>query len=267
MRFHVLDAFADADHLGNPAAVVILAQFPPVEEMQRAARRIGLPTTAFVLPRSPGEYAVRWFTPHAEINVCGHATLASAAHLFATLPGEPPERLAFRYGGGVLDCSRRRDLIGIDLPATEPEPFDPPADLVRALGVTPLSCRRSPHDVMVELPAAADVRAVAPDFPALGAQPFRGHVVTAPGGGVDFVSRTFFPTLGVDEDEVCVSAHALLVPFWAGRLGRTSLTALQLSPRGGRLAAEHRGDRVVVYGSAVARENGELDPTKEESLT
>ena len=255
MLHHVVDTFADERFAGNPAAVVPAPSFPADEEMQDLARRIGLPTTAFVVPTGPGEYGIRWFTPHAEITLCGHATIASARHLFGA--GDVGPALRFTSPRGVLVTERVGDLVSIDLPAARLTPVAPPPGLLEALGVGEagaLSCTTSDDDVLVELADAAAVAAVRPDFAALAAQPFRGHVVTAPGpAGVDVASRTFFPSLGVDEDQVCVSAHCGLAPFWARRLGRRALSAVQLSARGGRLAVEDRGDRVRVLGAAVVR--------------
>jgi PhzF family phenazine biosynthesis protein len=253
VRHHVVDTFADERFAGNPAAVVTSPAFPADAEMQDVAHRIGLPTTAFVVPAGPGEYGIRWFTPHAEITLCGHATIASARHLFGAADAGRTT-LRFTSPRGVLVTERVGDLVSIDLPAARLTPIAPPPGLLEALGVRALSCTTSDDDVLVELVDAAAVAAVRPDFPALAAQPFRGHVVTAPGPrGVDIASRTFFPSLGVDEDQVCVSAHCGLAPFWARRLGRPALTALQLSGRGGRLAVEDRGDRVRVLGAAVVR--------------
>jgi len=255
MRYHIVDAFADERFAGNPAAVVPGPAFPAADEMQAVAHRIGLPTTAFVVPDGPGEYQVRWFTPYKEINLCGHATIASARHLFG-LPGNVErERLRFVSGNGVLNASRDGDLIAIDLPGSRLTVAEPPPGMLAALGLdSVVACVVSSDDVLVEVASEEAVRAVRPDFPALGRLPFRGHIVTARADSeVDFVSRTFFPSLGVDEDQVCVSAHCKLAPYWAGRLGRRQLTALQLSERGGRLAVEDAGERVRVLGSAVPR--------------
>jgi PhzF family phenazine biosynthesis protein len=255
MRFHIVDTFADARFAGNPAAVVPAAAFPAREAMQAAAHRIGLPTTAFVVPAAAGEYRVRWFTPYKEINLCGHATIASARHLFGLSANADRTRLRFVSDNGVLYAERAGDLVAIDLPAAPLRAGAPPAGLLAALGLrTAVSCQVSSDDVLVELASAEDVTAVRPDFATLARQPFRGHIVTAPGGGADFVSRTFFPSLGVDEDQVCVTAHAKLTPFWAARLGRPRLTALQLSERGGRLEVEDAGDRVRVLGTARPRD-------------
>lgn len=256
MRFRIVDTFADERFAGNPAAVVAATAFPSVAEMQATAHQIGLPTTAYVVPAAPGEYRVRWFTPYKEINLCGHATIASARHLFGLDHNVDRSTLKFVSDNGVLYARRVDDLVAIDLPKSElTVVVDPPAGLLPALGITDaVTCAVSSDDVLVEVDSAAAVAAIRPDFAALARQPFRGHIVTARGtSAADFVSRTFFPSLGVDEDQVCVTAHCKLAPFWAGRLGRNTLTALQLSERGGRLSVEVAGDRVLVLGSAVPR--------------
>lgn len=254
MRHHIVDTFADDRFAGNPAAVVALSAFPDDEAMQRVAFRIGLPATAFVVGAAPGEYRARWFTPYKEINLCGHATIASARCLFGLDGNADRTTLRFVSDNGILYTERVGDLIAIDLPAAELHPADPPPGLLDALGTDAMVCAVSTDDVLVEVESADAVAAVRPDFAALARQPFRAHIVTARGTeGVDFVSRTFFPSLGVNEDQVCVSAHCKLAPFWARRLGRSELTALQLSERGGRLAVEDRGDRVRVLGAAVRR--------------
>lgn len=255
MRFHVVDTFVDTRFAGNPAAVGVGVAFPPVDVMQRTARRIGLPTTAFVVPTAPGEYRVRWFTPHKEINLCGHATIASARYLFGHRETDRRTALSFVSDNGVLIAERVGELVAIDLPKAELAACYPPPGLLKALGVAEaITCAVSSDDVLVEVGSAEAVAAVRPDFAVLARQPFRGHIVTARGtSDVDFVSRTFFPSLGVNEDQVCVTAHCKLTPFWAERLGRRSLTALQLSERGGRLEVEDAGDRVRVLGTAVIR--------------
>jgi PhzF family phenazine biosynthesis protein len=255
MRFHIVDTFADARFAGNPAAVVTPPAFPPVGVMQSTAHRIGLPTTAFVVAAGPGDYRVRWFTPYKELNLCGHATIASARHLFGRPGNAGRSTLRFVSDNGVLFTERVGDLVAIDLPASALTLADPPAGLLAALGTEAVACAVSSDDVLVEVSSAEAVAAVRPDFAALARQPFRGHIVTAPAAsGADFVSRTFFPSHGVNEDQVCVTAHCKLAPYWAARLGRRRLTALQLSQRGGRIEVEEAGERVRVLGTAVPRE-------------
>lgn len=254
MRFHIVDTFADAQFAGNPAAVVPVPAFPPVEVMQPTAHRIGLPTTAYVVPMAPGGYRVRWFTPHKEINLCGHATIASARYLFGQTGNAGRARLRFVSDNGVLYAELVGELVAIDLPRAGLIASELPPGLLEALGTDAVACAVSSDDVLVEVESAEAVAAVRPDFAALARQPFRGHIVTARGtSGVDFVSRTFFPALGVNEDQVCVTAHCKLTPYWAERLGRSELTALQLSERGGRLEVADAGDRVRVLGTAVMR--------------
>jgi PhzF family phenazine biosynthesis protein len=257
MRHPVVDVFADERFAGNPAAVVLAGSFPADAEMQDEAHRIGLPTTAFLVPAGPQTYRVRWFTPYAEINLCGHATIASARYLFAQDVDAGHTRLSFVSANGVLHAGLDGDLVALDLPAAATTVTEPPPGLLDALGVAPVACAVSSDDVLVELDSAAAVAAVRPDFPALARLPFRGHIVTAPGPAsgapADFVSRTFFPSLGVDEDQVCVTAHAKLAPYWSARLGARQLDAVQLSERGGRLRVRQRGARVSVAGTAVPR--------------
>ncbi|WP_019925390.1 PhzF family phenazine biosynthesis protein [Nocardia sp. BMG111209] len=249
MRHHIVDTFADATHLGNPAAVVELPEFAPTAEMQDSAHRIGLPTTAFVVAAAAGQYRVRWFTPYKELNLCGHATIAATRVLLGDRT-----RLTFVSDNGVLHAERIGDLVSIDLPAAALTACDPPPELLAALGVRAVACVVSSDDILIEVESAAVVAAIRPDFAALARQPYRGHIVTARGADdVDFTSRTFFPALGVDEDQVCVTAHCKLTPYWGRRLGRNRLTATQLSRRGGRLAVRDAGDRVHVLGSAVLR--------------
>jgi predicted PhzF superfamily epimerase YddE/YHI9 len=225
--------------------------------MQATAHRIGRPTTAFVVPIAPPEYRVRWFTPHKEINLCGHATIASARHLFRAGDNAGRTRLTFVSDNGVLYAERVGELVAIDLPTAALTGCDPPPGLLDALGADAVACAVSSDDILVEVASAAAVAAVRPDFAALARQPFRGHIVTATGtSGADFVSRTFFPSLGVNEDQVCVTAHCKLTPYWSNRLGRGRLTALQLSERGGRLEVQDAGDRVRVLGTAVPRDAG-----------
>jgi len=205
---------------------------------------------------------VRWFTPYAEINLCGHATIASARQLFQDPDNAGRTTLTFVSDNGILYAERVGDLIAIDLPKAELTTCEPPPGLLEALGTHAVACAVSSDDVLVEVESAAAVAAIRPDFAALARQPFRGHIVTARGtSDADFVSRTFFPVLGVNEDQVCVTAHCKLTPYWGQRLGRGRLTAVQLSERGGRLEVADAGDRVRVFGTAIPRDTaGDLVP-------
>jgi predicted PhzF superfamily epimerase YddE/YHI9 len=249
----IVDTFADAQFAGNPAAVALCERLPSTEAMQETAHRVGLPTTAFLAPLEPAAYLVRWFTPSAEINLCGHATIASARCLFERAENTAAPRLRFVSDNGVL-CA-------------ELTPAEPPAGLLEALGVKAVSSYVSTDDILIEVGSQQAVARTRPDFAALARQPFRGHIVTARAESEgDFVSRTFFPALGVDEDQVCVTAHCKLTPFWSQRLGRRSLSATQLSERGGRLRVEDAGERVRVLGSAIPRDGAELPVVREAVL-
>lgn len=252
----VVDAFSDRQHQGNPAGVIMVKNaFPPAARMQAIAAQLALPTTAFVIEQQPGDYAIRWFTPGAELNICGHATIATMGYLYDVERVRANGPLCFHTHAGPLHARREGELMFLDLPTMHTTPAAPPAHLEAALGATIRHFARAVDDFLILLDSEETVRGLAPDFDALKTFDCRGHVVTAPSrrAGVDFVSRSFFPALGVNEDQVCVSAHCKLAPFWAGRLGRRRLSALQVSPRGGRLIVEAAGDRVHVAGTAVVR--------------
>jgi predicted PhzF superfamily epimerase YddE/YHI9 len=254
----LVDAFADAEFRGNPAGVVLCPDgLPPADRMQDAARAAGLPTLAFLHRRAEDRWRVRWFTPGKELNICGHATVASACYLHEAGGVDDALPLVFETGAGELYTRRVDGGFAIDLPVMRTVPVTPPPGLEAALGVELTACERAEDDILVEVGSVDDVASLKPDFAALAAIDCRGHVVTARGGGADFVSRTFFPALGVDEDQVCVSAHCKLAPYWAERTGRETMSALQLSERGGRLSVTLAGDRVLVAGPAVVR--GRLD--------
>lgn len=228
------------------------------EWMQSVAAELRHSETAFVVPRADGAYDLRWFTPAAEVRLCGHATLASAHVLSSRGAGGP---LAFHTHSGVLTATVTDGDVTLDFPSQPPATVDEPAGLADALGSTMLATYGNGVDVLVELAGEATVRDLAPDIAALRAVECRGVVVTAladDGSDVDFVSRFFAPRVGVDEDPVTGSAHCALAPFWAQRLGRTSLVGAQVSPRGGRIAVEVRGDRVLLRGRAVTVLEGSL---------
>ena len=257
-----VDAFTDTPFHGNPAAVCFLEETRDAVWMQNVAREMNLSETAFVRarPDGPGRFDLRWFTPAAEVELCGHATLASAHALWEggrLAAGVPAE---FHTRSGVLAAVRREDWIELDFPALPEQPVAPPAGLAAALGVEPKYVGRSRFDFLVELDCEASLRALRPDFDALRKVQCRGVIVTSESDSpeYDFVSRYFAPSYGVDEDPVTGSAHCVLAPFWAHRLKRAALTGYQASRRGGVVLARLDGERVRLGGRAVTVLRGEL---------
>lgn len=269
MRIRIVDAFADRPFAGNPAGVLLLEAdaFPADRWLQQVAAELNLSETAFAhrLPDGGGaDWALRWFTPLTEVGLCGHATLATA-HVLRTT-GEAHGVIRFRTRAGVLAAEADGDgTITLDFPAAPLTPAEAPAGLAAALGAEPLTVLDTGPDcgdLLVEVADEAAVRALAPDFAALARLSGRGVIATAaaadPARGYDFVSRGFFPAVGVNEDPVTGSAHTALAPFWSARLGRDALTGLQVSARTGLVATRLSGDRVLLTGSAVTVVDGEL---------
>lgn len=264
MRIFVVDAFTDTPFRGNPAGVCL----PEGERasdavwMQRVAAEMRHAETAFLVPGSSGgdaDWSLRWFTPEVEVDLCGHATLASACVLFGE--GLARGRVRFATRSGVLTAEERPGGgIGLDFPAWPPREVEAPAGLADMLGVGVEAVAAGGSDLVVEVASAGDVRGLAPDLAALAGLPYRCVVVTAPGGGggADFVSRVFAPGVGIPEDPVTGSAHCVLGPYWAPRVGRTRLTGYQASPRGGVVVVETHGDRVTLVGDATLVLRGEL---------
>ncbi len=251
-----IDAFADGPFTGNPAAVCPLDGWLPDPVMQAIAAENNLSETAFFV-RDGEAWSLRWFTPTTEVDLCGHAALASAYAIFRFLaPGG--SRAVFRtLEAGELVVERAGELLALDFPARPPALCQPPPGLAAALGAAPASVLAA-RDYLAVYNEPSQIAALMPDFAAL-AKLDRAVIVTAPGAGeVDFVSRFFAPTLGVDEDPVTGSAHCTLIPFWARRLGKDRLAARQLSRRGGSLVCESRGERVVIAGHAVLYLSGKI---------
>jgi PhzF family phenazine biosynthesis protein len=259
IQINQVDAFTDRPFGGNPAAVVMLPDPRPAAWMQALAAEMNLSETAFLTPRDHG-YDLRWFTPTVEVELCGHATLASAHVLWESGTLQETAEAHFHTRSGLLRATRHDTLIEIDLPARREELAEAPPELVAALGVTPIYVGRNLYDYLVELPSEAAVRELAPDFVALRELDIRGIIVTsrATTAPYDFVSRFFAPGVGIDEDPVTGSAHCCLVPFWSGRLGKSDFVAYQASARGGVLRVSLRGDRVALAGQAVTIFRGEL---------
>ncbi len=256
----VVDAFTDRPFTGNPAAVCLLESEADASWMQRVAREMNLSETAFLVRRPTGDgFDLRWFTPALEVDLCGHATLASAHVLFSDGHAGNTKDLQFHCLSGVLVARRDGDDICLDFPSEPAEAADAPDVLLDALGLDPDAARfvgRNRLDWLVEVKDAAAVRAVAPDMASLRSMPARGAMVTAGADddtppGHDFVSRYFAPAFGVDEDPVTGSAHCALGPYWATKLGRSGVTGFQASARGGSVGVIDQGDRVELIGRAV----------------
>jgi PhzF family phenazine biosynthesis protein len=238
MRLFQVDAFADNVFAGNPAAVCLLSGPAQARWMQSVASEMNLSETAFVEPRAAG-YGLRWFTPVAEVGLCGHATLASAHILYETGLAGPAEPVRFESVSGPLTARRADGLLELDFPARPAEPAEVPPGVLAALGVaSPAWTGRGEDDIMVVLASEEEVTGLRPDTVALAGLDPRGVIVTAPASrpGADFVSRFFAPAVGIAEDPVTGSAHCTLGPYWSGRLGRPDLTGYQASARGGTVA-------------------------------
>jgi PhzF family phenazine biosynthesis protein len=249
--FFQVDAFARRPFAGNPAAVCPLETWRSDDEMQAIAAENNVSETAFFVRRADGDFDLRWFTPEVEVDLCGHATLASAFVLFERI--EPKRtHVRFHTKSGPLVVTREGTKLALDLPSRPPRACAPPTGIVEALGRAPLETLRA-RDLVCVLESAEDVRTTLPDMAKIAALPDTfAVIVTARGGGdVDFVSRFFAPARGVAEDPVTGSAHATLVPFWAERLGKRELRARQTSKRGGELECALLGDRVRLSGHAV----------------
>lgn len=259
IRLYQVDAFASRAFSGNPAAVCPLDAWLDDSLLQAIADENNLSETAFFVPDGDG-FALRWFTPTTEIDLCGHATLASAHVLFNIL-GYAGERIRFRTRSGELVVERAGTALAMDFPALPPRPCPAPPALLAGLGATPTAILAA-DDYIAVFDDEASVRALAPDFACFRRLDRRGVVVTAPGSDVDFVSRFFAPKVGIAEDPVTGSAHCELTPYWAARLGKNELSARQVSRRGGELGCRLHGARVIVSGRAVTFLQGEIELTR-----
>jgi PhzF family phenazine biosynthesis protein len=256
-KVYIANAFSEKKFGGNPAAVVPLNEWLPDELMQQIAAQNNLAETAYIVPQGY-DYGIRWFTPVVEVNLCGHATLASAHILFSHL-GYDRDQITFDSKSGPLFVTRNRDgKITLDFPANEPEETRDDGLIERALGIKPKFVYISRFDYMVVLGSQTDIEALNPDLSLLKKLPSRGLIVTAKGDKADFVSRCFFPQSGIDEDPVTGSAHCVTVPYWAKQLGKNKLSAIQLSARRGYLDCELAGDRVLMSGHALTYLEGDF---------
>ncbi|MDH4162310.1 MAG: PhzF family phenazine biosynthesis protein [Nitrospirota bacterium] len=248
-----VDAFTDKPFCGNPAAVCILEELKDDAWMQNVAREMNLSETAFLI-KNPDTYDLRWFTPAAEVDLCGHATLASAHVLWENGQVDRGQAIRFMTKSGLLTCAWKDGWIEMDFPA-EPEHHDvPPRELIDALGVTPVYTGRNRlNDWLVEIESETVLRRLAPDFSLLAAVPMRGVMVTARSvtRGYDFISRFFAPRVNIAEDPVTGSAHCCLGPYWQKRLKRYAFYAWQASARGGEVHVRVAEERVLLSGKAI----------------
>jgi len=245
-----LDAFASRLFAGNPAAVMPMERFPADSVLQSLAAENNLAETAFLVPEG-GDFRLRWFTPAVEVPLCGHATLASAAVVMEKL--EPHRReVLFHSASGPLRVVRTDHGYSMDFPIRPIERIPTPAALPAALGADPVEVYTNPFNYLAVLDSADSLRALVPDMSAVARLDRSGVIVTAPGtAGYDFVSRYFAPAKGIPEDPVTGSAHCMLAPYWARRLGKTAFRAFQASKRGGELGVHLLGERVVLEGTCV----------------
>jgi PhzF family phenazine biosynthesis protein len=255
LEFHQVDAFSDRPFSGNPAMVYRLDTWLDDELMQKIAAEHNLAETAFLVREGP-VWHIRWFTPTTEVPLCGHATLASAYVLFEVYK-EPVERLDFICKSGPLSVSREGERLWLDFPAIMPTEVDVTADIERALGVKAIDILGS-TELFIVLESEQAVLDCQPDMIALAKLPWLGAIVTAKGSKHDFVSRYFAPAIGIDEDPVTGSTHCSLIPYWAERLSKSSLTAYQCSARGGELFCQMEGERVSIGGNATLVASGKL---------
>ncbi len=255
-RIYIANAFSAEKFGGNPAAVVPLNEWLSDKLMQQIASQNNLAETAFIVP-SGDDYSIRWFTPVVEVDLCGHATLASAHILFEHL-GYKKDQLVFHSKSGPLFVTRNQDRITLDFPADEPYRI-PDVELIdKALGIKPMAVFKSRFDYMVVLKSQKDIETLKPDLALISKLSARGLIVTAKGDKVDFVSRCFFPQSGIDEDPVTGSAHVVMVHYWVGQTGKNKLSAIQLSARRGYLDCELAGNRVLMSGHANTYLEGDI---------
>jgi len=257
LPIYYVDAFAENLFQGNPAAVVTLTDRLETTTMQSIAFENNLSETAFVSVRST-PFSIQWFSPVVEVDLCGHATLASASILFDNHLPPDASQVYFSAKRGTLRAFKKDGLIYLDFPAEEPSINEQNVALARALGAEPVELYKGQDDFLAIFANEAAIRAIQPDFGLIATLDCRGVIVTAPGDQVDFVSRFFAPRTGVPEDPVTGSTHTLMVPYWAGQTGKTELAAAQLSQRGGRLYCELRGSRVFIGGHTKKYLQGEI---------
>lgn len=255
-----VDAFTNKPFAGNPAAVCVLSKAADAAWMQAIAAEMNLSETAFLYPVEDG-FHLRWFTPTAEVDLCGHATLATAHTLWTDGHLALGQEARFQTRSGLLTATQSGDWITLNFPANPVTPSDLPTDLLRALrGLVPKSIGQDAKHFLVELETEAEVRGLEPDFSLLATLPVQGVIATsrAESGEFDFISRYFAPAIGIDEDPVTGAAHCALGPYWQEQLGKSQFLAYQASARGGVIKVRCEGERVYLSGQAVTVMRGEL---------
>lgn len=255
IRQYQVDAFATRAFEGNPAAVCPLESWLDDALLQAIAEENNLSETAFFVPVEKG-FKLRWFTPVKEVDLCGHATLAAAHVIFENF-GYSMQYITFETRSGDLTVKRKGNLLEMDFPSLPPRPCAFSEILAQGLGQRPIEVLAA-DDYLAVFDSEATVRAITPNQALLGQLDLRGVIVTAPGSDVDFVSRFFAPKFGIPEDPVTGSAHCELAPYWADKLGKSTLTAKQVSRRGGNITCEVKADRVVLSGHAVTFMEAEI---------
>lgn len=244
-----IDAFTDTLFGGNPAAVCPLESWLEEKIMQQLAAENNLSETAFFVPATDGTFDIRWFTPKSEIDLCGHATLASG-HLILNILDSEKDVVLFNYGGGQLKVAKKNEILEMDFPAIHIAPTEIDASIEEAIGAKAVEMYQG-RDIMVVLKNESEVKNLHPNFSLLADRAKHGVIVTAPGEKHDFVSRFFAPGIGINEDPVTGSAHCVLTPYWADRLNKVELIAKQLSEREGIIYCQRSGDRIMLSGKAI----------------
>lgn len=257
MKIYQVDAFTETPFKGNPAAVCILEKYPTEKWMQNVASEMNLAETAFLVPINQG-YNLRWFTPNSEVDLCGHATLASAQILWEKGYLEQTQEANFYTKSGLLSAKMEESWIQLNFPATPEETTNAPEELIEALNIEPIYIGKNVFDYLIEVENEEIIKNIKPDFTKLMRVSTRGVIVTAKSTEYDFISRFFAPEVGIFEDPVTGSAHCCLGPYWKKKLGKDCFHAYQASERGGVLKIEMAGERVLISGKAVTVLEGNL---------
>lgn len=258
IKIYQVDAFTDRLFSGNPAAVCILKEWLSDDVLQSIAAENNLAETAFIVPDNE-RFIIRWFTPSVEVELCGHATLATAHVLFKCLDYVKPELIFYSPQSGILKVSVQNDTLFLDFPTDNLTKCNNTVQFIKSIGIEPKEVFRGRTDYIVVVDDVSAVQNIKPDFREIAQLDSRGLAVTARGEDVDFVSRFFAPQCGIDEDPVTGSAHTSLIPIWYEKLGKTEMAAKQISKRGGNIICSYKGDRCLIGGKAKLYMTGEIN--------